>query len=270
MSREAPETLPSVLLIDDSHLDLFALLDLLERRRYRLHVAFSGKQGLERAELQLPDLILLDVKMPGMDGFATCRLLKAQPRTRHIPVIFLTAATELENRLEGFALGAMDYITKPFFAEEVIARVQLQLEQSSTLKAAQQDKSGLPSDAPLLTTSRSVTLTQAAISTFRKSLRNAPNTKSLATAIGTSERRLNQAFRDVYELTPSEWLQEERLRTGLQLLMTTDIPINMISSHLGFTYQSNFAKAFRQRFGFTPSETRATSGSHAKFKEISP
>lgn len=270
MNREPPEILPNVLLIDDSHLDLIALLDMLERRRYSLHVAFNGKQGFQRAELLLPDLILLDIKMPDVDGFVTCRLLKANPQTRQIPVIFLTAATDLDMRLEGFALGAVDYITKPFFAEEVVARLQLQLEFSASLKEAQRDKLGLLSEAPRRKPSRSVSLTQAAILVFRKSLRSPPNTKALAIALGASERRVNQAFRDVYELTPSEWLQEERLRTGLRLLMTTDTSINMISSHIGFKYQSNFAKAFRQRFGFTPSEARATSVSHAKFREISP
>lgn len=257
MPAEARTKSATVLLIDDSNIEVLALLDMLKERDYNLYVAFNGKQGLHRAELLRPDLILLDVNMPGMDGFTTCRMLKASPQTSKVPVIFLTASTELDSRLEGLALGAVDYITKPFYAEEVIARVQLHIELSVSLKATRAGAiKALPEEASQMPNPASC-LTQAAIAILRKSLRDPPNTETVARLIGTNERKLNEAFQEVFSLSPSKWLQEERILTARHLLVTTETPVAMISEHLGFANQSNFAKAFRLRFGFTPSKARA-------------
>ena len=99
------------------------LFETLERRGYKVLVASNGETALERARLGSPDVILLDVMMPGIDGFETCRRLKADDRTRDIPVVFMTALAETVDKLKGFELGAVDYITKPFYSEEVGARV---------------------------------------------------------------------------------------------------------------------------------------------------
>ncbi len=251
-------TSPTLLLIDDSTIDLYALLDLLHERAFSLHVAFNGQDGFQKAEMLLPDLILLDVTMPVLDGFATCRLLKSSARTRRIPVIFITAATELDRRLEGLSLGAVDYIVKPFHAEEVIARIQIHLELSMSLKAAQPNSPETKADEHLQVSSRSATLTRAAIAILRRSLRDPPGSAALAKMLGSNERALNEAFQAEFALTLSGWLREERLRTARHLLVTTDTAILAISEHLGYSNQANFSKAFRQRFGVTPSEARAS------------
>lgn len=257
MPVEPRKKTSTILIIDDSNIEVLALLDMLKERGYDLHVAFNGKQGLHRAGLLQPDLILLDVKMPGMDGFTTYRMLKAYPLTSRIPVIFLTASTELDSRLEGLALGAVDYITKPFYAEEVIARVQLHIELSLSLTAARAGAIVAHPEEATQLPAQSASLIHAAIPILRKSLRDPPNTETVARLIGTSERTLNEAFQEVFALSPSQWLQEERIRTARHLLITTETPIALISEHLGFANQSNFAKAFRQRFGLTPSAARA-------------
>src|SRR5512141_186006 len=118
---------PSILLVDDSPDELRLLSDMLRAGRFRLIVASDGRQGYQRAVSRLPDLILMDVSMPELDGFTACRLLKADPATRHIPVIFLTAKNAPEERLNGFRLGGIDYVSKPFLAEEVIARIRIHL-----------------------------------------------------------------------------------------------------------------------------------------------
>ena len=114
---------PAILVIDDDTNNLAIVSDLLEEYRYSIYVAEDGESGISRALLIRPDLILLDVLMPGMDGFETCQRLKSIQATRHIPVIFMTALAETEQKVRGFEAGAVDYITKPLHREEVLARV---------------------------------------------------------------------------------------------------------------------------------------------------
>ncbi len=116
-----------VLIVDDNPANLGVLSDTLDQAGAEVWVAQSGKTALERVKYALPNLILLDVMMPEMNGFETCRQLKANPETRNIPIIFMTALSDTENKVQGFQLGAVDYITKPFQQEEVLARVQLHL-----------------------------------------------------------------------------------------------------------------------------------------------
>ena len=116
-----------ILIVDDTPANLSVLFDLLGNAGYKVLIAEEGESALELAENQPPDLILLDILMPGMDGFATCKALKASHRTRDIPVIFMSALSETEKKLSGFQLGAVDYITKPFRNEEVLARIDTHL-----------------------------------------------------------------------------------------------------------------------------------------------
>ncbi len=120
-------TKSTVLTVDDNPVNLVELTDLLDEAGFVVLRAESGETALERAESNQPDLILLDVLMPGLDGFTTCQKLKANPATRDIPVLFMTALTATADKVKGFQVGAVDYITKPFQYEEVIARVQTHL-----------------------------------------------------------------------------------------------------------------------------------------------
>lgn len=117
----------TILIVDDNSANLGVLSDALSQEGFEVRVAKSGKMALERVKYALPDLILLDVMMPEIDGFETCRRLQANPETKQIPIIFMTALSDTANKVEGFQLGAVDYITKPFQQEEVLARVKLHL-----------------------------------------------------------------------------------------------------------------------------------------------
>jgi len=121
------DAVATVLVVDDDAASLSALFECLRRAGYRVLVAQDGASALERAEHGRPALILLDVMMPELDGFATCRRLKANPTTADIPVLFLTALTDTTEKLKGFEAGAVDYLTKPFQWEEVLARVRTHL-----------------------------------------------------------------------------------------------------------------------------------------------
>jgi PAS domain S-box-containing protein len=118
---------PTILIADDTPANLGVVVDSLTERGFRVLVALDGAEALERAQFSQPDLILLDVKMPGIDGFETCRRLKRDDRTRDIPVIFMTSRTGSEDMVEGFSAGGVDYLTKPVHVEEMIARISTHL-----------------------------------------------------------------------------------------------------------------------------------------------
>ncbi|MBD2202191.1 response regulator [Calothrix sp. FACHB-1219] len=117
----------SILIVDDNNNNIRVLFEILHNSGFQVSVVKSGEMALEKVPSIQPDLILLDVMMPGIDGFETCSRLKANDNTKDIPIIFMTALTELENKIKGLQLGAVDYITKPIHVEEVLARVNVHL-----------------------------------------------------------------------------------------------------------------------------------------------
>ena len=119
---------PVVLLVDDNALNLQMLHQTLQDQGYRLLSAKSGEDALRIAQRALPDLILLDIMMPGIDGYETCARLKADESTQNTVIIFLTALHDTKEKVRGLSLGAVDFITKPFDPDEVVARVARQLE----------------------------------------------------------------------------------------------------------------------------------------------
>jgi DNA-binding response OmpR family regulator/DNA-binding CsgD family transcriptional regulator len=127
----------TVMIVDDTPGNLALLSDTLSEAGYRVLVATDGLSALEQITYLKPDIILLDVMMPGIDGFETCNRLKASPETADIPVLFMTALSELDNLLRGFDEGAVDYIVKPIRPPEVLVRVDVQLTQVRNLRRAE-------------------------------------------------------------------------------------------------------------------------------------
>ncbi|NJD35537.1 MAG: response regulator [Betaproteobacteria bacterium] len=123
MTNTSPESLPVILVVDDTPQHLSIASDVLEGS-YTVKLANNGKRGLKIAATAKPDLILLDIMMPEMDGFEVCQQLKADPATRHIPIIFLTASEDAETEQRGLDIGAVDYITKPISPPVLLARVR--------------------------------------------------------------------------------------------------------------------------------------------------
>ncbi|WP_415878853.1 sigma 54-interacting transcriptional regulator [Methylomonas sp. TEB] len=127
MTHKRQRDKPLILMLDDNPVNLEELAGLVDEAGFDVLRAETGEIALVQAVAQLPDLILLDVLMPGMDGFTVCQTLKTIPTTRDIPVLFMTALADTADKLKGFQVGAVDYITKPFQYEEVLARVQTHL-----------------------------------------------------------------------------------------------------------------------------------------------
>ncbi|MCU0479694.1 MAG: hybrid sensor histidine kinase/response regulator [Anaerolineae bacterium] len=116
-----------ILVVDDTQTNREVMARILARRKYQNKLVANGEEALAAVAERLPDLILLDISMPGMDGFEVCERLKADERTRHIPVMFISAHDATEDKLRAFHVGGVDYITKPFKIEEVLARVETQV-----------------------------------------------------------------------------------------------------------------------------------------------
>jgi DNA-binding response OmpR family regulator len=125
----------TLLIVDDDLKNLKVLLDMLKDFGFAISVARSGEEALARASRRTPDLILLDVMMPGLDGFETCRRLKVNQTTGEVPIIFMTALTDVASKLKGFEVGGVDYVTKPVEYQEVMARLNAHL----TIHRLQQD-----------------------------------------------------------------------------------------------------------------------------------
>jgi signal transduction histidine kinase len=127
-----------LLIVDDNATNLHVLSDVLDEAGFEVRVAQNGEMALQKVQYDPPELILLDVMMPGLNGFETCEKLKADPKTREIPVIFMTALSETVDKVRGLSLGAVDYITKPFQQDEVLARVRTHLQISRLTKSLAQ------------------------------------------------------------------------------------------------------------------------------------
>ena len=122
------EKTPLILIVDDVARNLQVLGTILGRENYKIAAANNGEQAISIANNTLPDLILLDIMMPGINGYDVCARLKKDPKTSDIPIIFLTAKIELDDTVKGFEAGAVDYITKPFNSTELLARTKTHLE----------------------------------------------------------------------------------------------------------------------------------------------
>jgi signal transduction histidine kinase len=130
-----------ILVVDDNPANIKVLFDFLQGSSFRVFVAKSGESALEKIEETTPDLILLDILMPGIDGFETCRRLKENPKTKNVPIIFMTALSEPSDKVKGLDLGAIDYITKPIEHEEALARINVHLQlRKSQLRLIQEEK----------------------------------------------------------------------------------------------------------------------------------
>lgn len=260
-SDSGSQEYPRILIVDDSVEDLHLLIEILREKQFRLTIAFDGKQGYQRALSTKPDLILLDVHMPHTDGLATCRLLKANEHTRNIPIIFLTAAAALEERVQGLTAGGVDYVIKPFFAQEVLARIHVHLNlvaRAGLENTAAAPVSAEPSDKVMV---------RAAVQYICANLEQTLPLSEIARKVGSHEKRLSKAFREQVGLTVFAFIREERSRVSRKLLAETEMSIHDIAEHVGFQNAGNFTTAFRERFSMTPSGYRQSLKKYAQMPQ---
>lgn len=250
----------SILLIDDDAASIRLLSEMLRGEGYRLFAALNGEEGLQRALRHAPALVLLDLHMPGMDGQATCRLFKATPALAGVPIIFLTGSGLLDDKLSAFAEGAVDYIVKPFSADEVVARLRVHLRLAAARKdAPAATNTGSPSAAPNWQHADE-RIVGSAKTILLRDLSAAITLADLAHAVGTNERSLTEAFRRQTGMAVFEFLRQERFRGACELLLHSAMPIGQIGIAMGFHSAAAFTFAFRSHCGMTPGRYRQTAG----------
>lgn len=238
-----------ILIVDDAADERSLLAGYLQQQGCRVYLATDGRDALLKVLVVKPELVLMDVNMPVCDGLSACRMLKDEPATANIPVIFLTGAALPEHRVLGLRAGAIDYITKPFDFEEVQLRLAIHLrDRSAALDALE----ALPETARPL----DLALFIAARQQLRQDLSASIDPLSLAASINCNPRRLNEAFKKCVGVTLLEYQREERMNEACRLLSETALSVQEISLALGFSTGANFATAFKERFGASPTEYR--------------
>ena len=268
-TEAGPDDAPTVLIVED-HDEVRAYLRRRLSERYRVLEAADGLAGLEIARRDLPDLVVSDVMMPGMDGFALCRAMKQDPELDFIPVILLTARASVESRVEGLQIGADDYLAKPFHAPELMARVQnlIALRQrlrerlrAETTSPARQDAVALLQPSPV----KAVSVDEALLARLRAVLEahhadEEFDVAEMARAVGMDRSHLYRRLQTILGRSPETVLQEFRLARAAQLLEQHVGSVGEIAYAAGYKNLSHFGKQFRLHFGVTPSQYTAQKG----------
>lgn len=247
-----------ILIIDDQIESIALLLKYFHGLAIEVMVAIDGKDGLRKAFEGKPDIILLDVSMPHVNGFEVCRHLKADTRTAQIPVIFLSANTTLQHKLEGFSVGGVDYIGKPFSSEEVLARVYVQLKHSRQISTQLSHDEAPLTDEAINPHGRDSKLLNLALEVLKESSYEWGGMENLVRRIGANEKKITELFRGKFGITVYEYLVTIRLEEARRKLSGSELQVQTIAEEAGYRNASDFSRAFRLRYGLGPRQYRQT------------
>lgn len=253
ITSDRQEDKPRVLVIDDNA-DIRAYVTALLGDEYDVMEASDGSEGLKKAVREVPDVVVCDVMMSGMDGLECCKHLKSDSLTCHIPVILLTAKTLDEHRAEGYAYGADAYLTKPFNGNVLKARIKNLITNRKLMKIvfgndAQQE----PMEA----------VVQSAESQFVEKFRTIIqgnlgnsdlNVETISHEMGISRAQLYRKIKSITGISPNDIIREARMKRADRLLETTDKSVSEIAYEVGFSSPSYFTKCYREFFGRTPNK----------------
>lgn len=242
-----------VLIIDDNK-DMCQYVRMLLDNNYNCEEAYDGLQGYEKAQQWLPDIIICDVMMPVLDGIQCCQKLKTTTATSHIPVILLTARSLESNYVEGFDNGADAYITKPFSADVLLARIENLLNSRKLLRNAYQRGA---QNYELIATPRESEF----VKRFQKCVEEGvsdPNfgIEDLCDKMNLSRAQLYAKIKNLTGKAPVEHISEYRLNRSRELLATTELSVAEIAYNVGFTSPAYFSKCFKGQYNITPKEFR--------------
>lgn len=241
---------PTILVVDDNS-DLREFIGTLLQGEYRIIKASDGKEALDKATRELPDLVVSDVMMPVMDGLELCKALKGQFSTSHIPVILLTAKSLEEQRAEGYDSGADAYISKPFSEKVLLSRIGNLLKSRILLKEhylETGESASRPQENDFL--SRFRAKVQEHISDENLSV------EQIGSELGLSRVQLYRKIKALTGYSPVELVRITRLKAAEQLLKTSDLTVSEIAYKVGFGTPSYFSKCFKELFGRQPGEGR--------------
>jgi signal transduction histidine kinase/DNA-binding response OmpR family regulator len=251
---EADEAEKPLLLIVEDNADVRNYIKKNVKKDYRILEAIDGEDGWTKSIEQLPDIIVSDVMMPRMDGFTLCDKLKTDERTSHIPVILLTAKASSQDKIEGFATGADDYIMKPFEPEEVEARIENLIEQRKRIHEHFR-KHGLFEIEEEKITPVDQKFLQRTVSMITKQMSDAGfGVEELAAEMAVSRSVLLKKIEALVGEPPSELIKRTRLNKAAKLIEGKFGNISEIALEVGFNNPSYFAECFKKQFGCSPSQ----------------
>jgi CheY-like chemotaxis protein len=253
----AVRTDATVLVVED-HDDMRAYLRGLLAPHYHVEEASDGEDGLESArrlaaEGRTPDLVISDVMMPGLDGYALCHALKADEALGHVPVVLLTARADQESKLEGLSEGADDYLAKPFSAEELLARCENLIEVRRRLRARFSGEVVVRPTGVVVEQDEADWVDE--VKAVCEERLSDPNfgVDWLADELDLSARTLRRRMKAVSGLTPGAFLRTLRLERAAELLEQRAGGVAEVAAAVGYAEAESFSRAFRQGFGVPPS-----------------
>ncbi len=249
------EDLPTLLIVEDSP-DIISYLRTCLQGSYDVTTATNGRQGVEKAIEEVPDIIISDVMMPEMDGFELCTILKNDERTSHIPIVLLTARVDAESRLKGLQRGADAYLSKPFN----LAELKLQLANLTTLQQKLRTRylnlnplppsedPGLQLEDQFLAKARQAVFDNLDDPDFSIS--------DLYRSLGVSRTQLHNKLRALTGRSTSGFIRSLRLQRGRELLRSSKVNVSEIAYLVGFNDPNYFSRCYLQEYGLAPSEER--------------
>ncbi|MEJ5265171.1 MAG: two-component regulator propeller domain-containing protein [Bacteroidales bacterium] len=252
-SRPEKEDSPGVLIIEDD-VEIIKYIGKLIEQQYHIYYAFDGNTGLQLALEKEPDIIISDVMMPQMNGFELCEKIKTDPRLSHIPIILLTALSNIDDKIKGYHLGADEYLTKPFDHRHLLVRIEKLIEQRKQLQRHFQQQFSMDNEMPTLS-SLDKQLIQKVIQLVEDRMSD-PNLSvdDLSRELGISSTHLYRKIKALMGLSTNDFIRKIRLKRAAQLLLQGNGNISQVMFEVGFTNSSYFARRFQEEFGMTPSE----------------
>lgn len=242
---------PTLLIIDDNA-DIRSYVHGLLSSDYTVIEASDGSEGIRKAMKYVPDLIISDIMMPGIDGVECCRRLKSELQTCHIPVILLTACSLDEQRVQGYDGGADSYISKPFSSQLLLARIRNLIESHHRLKQ-------FFGDGQMLAKEDVCDLDKSFVERFKALIESKMNdselnVENLGKEMGLSRVQLYRKIKSLTNYSPNELLRIARLKKAASLLASSDMSISEIGYEVGFSSPSYFAKCYKEEFGESPTD----------------
>ena len=254
-SDENKEEFQSTILVIDDNPDVRTLVGSLFCDEYTVIEAANGTSGIQSAMYNIPDLIICDVMMPGIDGLECCKRLKKEVNTSHIPVLMLTACSLDEQRVSGLNCGADAYMAKPFNSRVLIAQVKSLIENRKRIKSVFGDGISLSEENVSKTDKDFVAEFKKAIS--QRLDDSELSVETLGSLFGMSRVQLYRKIKNLTNYTPIEIIRITRLKAAQQLLASSDLTIAEITYQVGFTSPSYFTKCYKEYFGENPNDTRS-------------
>ena len=261
------EDKPVLLVIDDNK-DIREMVTELMKADYNVITAPNGKEGIKRAIKYVPDLIICDVMMPGMDGMECCTKLKSETVTSHIPVLMLTACSLDEQRVQGYESGADGYLAKPFSTAVLKSQAASLIANRRRIKELWGSPVSSHKDDKKEKTKKLVEKKTAGdidndfynrfLALFEEKMGDPDlNVENIASELGFERTQLYRKIKAITNYSPVELMRNIRLKKARNLLQTSDKTISEICYEVGFSTPAYFTKCYREQFGETPSETRS-------------